>query len=238
MVSGGRVDKGAVRPHPAVMDTLKILLGATVALLLGALAVFLVGGGERPDDELAVLRKQLDELKLETQRLKLEKERLGLQEVTTRTAPSAFVTEAEASAKVRELEEKMDMLAMDAEAAKADAARAEEEASLLTERYSEDRNKLARRARLINDAMEVAAIAEWVDDPNFGAFATLKVHSPENVQSGTVLAIRRNGGVLGRLKVAEVTIDGALANPVGVFGEVKPQVGDELILDEVVKLAD
>ena len=55
---------------------------------------------------------------------------------------------------------------------------------------------------------------------------------------GTVLAIRRNGGILGKLRVSEVTMEGALANPVTAFGEVKPQPGDELILDEIVQLAN
>lgn len=223
------------------MDTLKILLGATVALLVGALAVSLKqmneGVRETTPEEVSKMRKQLQEIELEMKRLKLEKERLGLEEVALQPK-SAFVTEAEADQKVRELEARMEMMAAESEQAKADAARAEEEANFLTGRYAEDRDKTARRIRIINEALLIATISEWVEDPNFGDFATLNIVSPGNVQSGTVLAIRRNGGVLGKLEVTEVTMDGALANPLGAFGEVKPQVGDELILDEVVKLAD
>ena len=51
-------------------------------------------------------------------------------------------------------------------------------------------------------------------------------------------AIRRNGGILGKLQVGDVSIEGAIANPVAPFTEAQPQVGDELILDEVLKLAN
>ena len=54
---------------------------------------------------------------------------------------------------------------------------------------------------------------------------------PEQVQVGTVLAIRRNHtGMLGQFKVSEVTAEGAIANPLPGFGPSAPKVGDELIL--------
>ena len=91
---------------------------------------------------------------------------------------------------------------------------------------------------MINDALLIARVKEWVEDPQFGGFATLSIERPDNVQSGTVLAIRRNGGILGKLKVTDVGIDGAVANPLVAFGAVKPQPGDELILDSIVQLAN
>ena len=53
---------------------------------------------------------------------------------------------------------------------------------------------------------------------------------PEQVQTGAIVAIRRKTGILGQLKVSDVTAEGAIANPLPGFGPVQPQVGDELIL--------
>ena len=52
----------------------------------------------------------------------------------------------------------------------------------------------------------------------------------EQVQPGTILAIRRKTGILGQLKVSEVTAEGGIANPLAGFGPANPEVGDELIL--------
>ena len=87
------------------------------------------------------------------------------------------------------------------------------------------------RARAIAAAPVVAKITEWVDDPQIGSFATLDVLVPPSVRSGTVLCVRRNSGILGRLKVGDVSSEGAIANAVSQFGGVKPAAGDELILE-------
>ncbi len=42
--------------------------------------------------------------------------------------------------------------------------------------------------------------------------------------------IRRKTGILGQLKVSDVTAEGAIANPLPGFGPIQPKVGDELIL--------
>lgn len=224
------------------MDTLKILLGATVALLLGALAVSVKtmrsGVETAPAEDVSQMRQQLREIELEMERLKMEKERLALQEAANTPLLNEPVTRGEAKEKVSELEARMLQLEAEAEEAKLEAEVAEKEAGFLTERYTEDRNKSERRARVIREAMKIAVIREWVDDPNFGGFAVLEINSPENVQSGSILAIRRNDGILGKLRVGEITIEGAVANPTTAFGDVKPQPGDELILDEVVQLAN
>lgn len=223
------------------MDTLKILLGATLALLLGALVVFTnrMNDGVRnaPEEDLVGMRRQLTEMEAEIDRLKIEKERLALRDANSQPASTDLVTRGEAEETVGDLEARLAQLEVEAEEAKADAERAEAEAGFLTERFAEDRNRMARRTRLIDKAMLIATIREWVEDPNFGGFATLQVESAENVQTGTVLAIRRNGGILGTLRVGEVTVEGAVANPITRFDEVKPEPGDELILNSIVELA-
>lgn len=223
------------------MDTLKILLGATLALLLGALVVFTNrmndGVENAPEQEIAKLSKQLNELEAEIERTRLRREEKLLLDAARQPAPTDAVTRAEAEEKVEEMEERMAVLEREAEEARAAAELAEQEALLLNGRNAEDRNKAARRVRLINEAMLIATVREWIEDPNFGGFAVLQVESPENMQTGIELAIRRNGGVLGKLRVAEVTAEGAVANPITRFAEVKPEPGDELILNSVVELA-
>ena len=60
------------------MDTMKILLGATIALLLAALVMSWNGMRDgvknAPEEEIARMRKQLDELRVETERIQLEKQ--------------------------------------------------------------------------------------------------------------------------------------------------------------------
>jgi hypothetical protein len=224
------------------VDTLKILLGATLALLIGALLVFanrMQGGvDDASPQEVAVMRQQLFEMQQELERVNLEKQRRILRDAVETPASSDLVTRGEAQETVVDLEERLAQLEDEAVELRTDAAVAESEASFLTDRYTEDRKKQARRTRVINDAMKIATIKEWVNDPTYGGFAILSVDRPENVQFGTILAIRRNGGVLGTLKVGEVTIDGAIANPVSSFTEVQPAPGDELILNEIVQLAN
>jgi len=225
------------------MDTLKILLLATMALLVGALAVSIkrmnADVAAAPEGEIAALRQQLFEIEQAMKRLEIEKERKLLREAAEAPSGSDAVTRGEVEESKAELEARLAQLEAEAVEFKEDAERAEQEALLMNERFAEDKDKVARRMRVINEAMLIATIQEWVEDPSgFGNFAVLDIERPENVQSGTVLAIRRNGGILGKLRVGEVTIDGAIGNPTKPFGEIKPQRGDELILDEVVKLAN
>ena len=95
------------------MDTMKLLLGATIAVLLGALCWSFVGmkEGERntPADEIARLQKQVNELRIEQERIQVEK---SLQQVRS-VQPVAPASAASSSA---------DVEAMKAEIAAKDAA--------------------------------------------------------------------------------------------------------------------
>ena len=83
---------------------------------------------------------------------------------------------------------------------------------------------------MISQALLIGKVKEYVEDAALGGFVTFEVLMPEQVQTGTVVAIRRKTGILGQLKVSDVTVEGAIANPLPGFGPVKPVVGDELIL--------
>jgi hypothetical protein len=219
------------------MDTLKILLGATVALLLGALAVSYKNLGTPPkaaaQSEQAELLRQIEEVRLEQDRLQMEKQRMMLQQAAA-PAPTPVdnaAAIATAAAEREVMQRQIAELQKEKEKAERDAEVADREAAFVGGKMLEGRDQEARRARMIRDSLVIGRIKEWVEDPQFGGFATVEVIMPDNVQPGTVLCIRRNTGILGRLRVGEMSIEGAIANPVGTFPEARPQAGDELILE-------
>lgn len=214
------------------MDTMKLLLGATIALLLGALAVSWqrMDNGVRnaPADEIARLEKQVKELRAEQDKLALEKQMQQLRS-SPATTPAVASSAAADLAAIR--------AQMEARAAEEAAARAERDAKVadaeeleLDKRGLEENDKELRRARMIAQSLLVGRIREYVESPQGGDFITFDVLLPEQVQTGAIVAIRRKTGILGQLKVSDVTAEGAIANPLPGFGPVKPQIGDELIL--------
>ena len=215
------------------MDTLKILLGATVALLLGALAVSYknLNAPAKPaarNEQREILR-QIEELRLEQDRLQIEKQRMEIQQAAAQAPPvPAPVAEP---AEIAAMQAQIADLEKEKEKALRDAETADREAAFVGGKMLEGRDQEARRARMIRDSLVIARIQEWVEDPQFGGFATIEIIMPDNVQPGSVLCVRRNTGILGRLRVGEMSIEGAIANPVGTFPEARPQAGDELILE-------
>lgn len=215
------------------MDTLKILLGATVALLLGALAVSYknINAPAKPaaQNEQKELLRQIEELRLEQDRLQIEKQRLEIQQAAAQAPPlPAPVAEP---AEIAAMQQQIADLEKEKEKALRDAETADREAAFVGGKMLEGRDQEARRARMIRDSLVIARIQEWVEDPQFGGFATIEIIMPDNVQPGSVLCVRRNTGILGRLRVGEMSIEGAIANPIGSFPEARPQAGDELILE-------
>lgn len=217
------------------MDTLKILLGATVALLLGALAVSYnnqnapAKPAARNTDTESKLLREIEELRLAQDRFELEKQRMMIQEAAAQAPPvAAPVAEP---AEIAAMKEQIAALEKEKEKALRDAETADREAAFVGGKMLEGRDQEARRARMIRDSLVIARIQEWVEDPQLGGFATIEVIMPDNVQPGTILCVRRNTGILGKLRVGEMSIEGAIANPVSSFPEARPQAGDELILE-------
>lgn len=231
------------------MDTIKILLGSTLALIIGALIVFagqLKEGMANADPEkLETMSRQIAAMEREIEWMKLERERRLTQDSpsTYNPAPASNSSTQTNSAKpkppeqVEDLKARLKRVEAEAEAAKEEVQRAEQEASFLTERHVESRNKSRRRQRIIAEALVMATISEWLENPDYGTFATLKVERPESIQVGTELALRRKNGILGKLRIKNIAPDGAIAEPITTFDEVKPQPGDELILNDVLELA-
>jgi ribosomal protein L29 len=215
------------------MDTMKLLLGATVALLLGALAVswqgMKTGVKNAPSDEIARLEKQVRELRAEQDKLRMEKD---IQQIRNTPAIEAAPS-SELAAMRRQLEVNklaVEELALKKEKEARDAKVADQEELLIEQRELGKRDPEFKRANMISQALLIGKVKEYVEDAALGGFITFEVLMPEQVQTGTVLAIRRKTGLLGQLKVSDITPEGAVANPLPGFGPVKPVAGDELIL--------
>jgi hypothetical protein len=214
------------------MDTMKLLLGATVALLLGALAVSWQGMNQgvknTPPDEIARLQKQVKELRAEQENLKMQRD---LQLLRSEPVQTPANSELEAvKAQVAKNKQTLAEIELRKEAEVRDKKIAQDEEGLLAQRKLESGDSELRRARMISDALLIGRIKEYVEDAQYGGFVTFEVLMPEQVQAGVILAIRRKTGIHGQLKVSDITTEGAIASPLPGFGQVKPEVGDELIL--------
>lgn len=216
------------------MDTMKLLLGATIALLLGALAVswqgMNTGVKNTSPDELARLQAQIKELRAEQDKLQMQKNLQILRSEPIATNPASS-TEMEAM-KLQLAQNKLalEQLEIQKQNEARDAKTADAEELLLDQRKLEGKDTELRRARMISDALLMGRVKEFVEDAEYGGFITFEVVMPEHVQTGTILAIRRKTGILGQLKVSDMTAEGAIANPLPGFGDIKPIPGDELIL--------
>ena len=211
------------------MDTMKLLLGATIALLLGALAVswqgMKTGVRNTPSAEIARLESQVRELRAEQDKLQLEKQRQQL----IGTAPDPDAELNAMKLQLAQQKQALDQIGQQ-ERDLRDKKVADEEEVLGDQRALESKDVELRRARMISQSLLIGRVKEYVEDPALGGFVTFEVLMPEQVQTGAIMAIRRKTGILGQLKVSDVSAEGAIANPLPGFGPVKPVAGDELIL--------
>jgi hypothetical protein len=218
------------------MDTMKLLLGATVALLLGALAMSWQGLNQgvknTSPDEIARLKSQVAELRKEQDKLQLEKQLQQLKAAApVVAAPAANPVEFEAmKAQLEANQRALAELEEEKSRAERDAKLAQDEEGLLAQRDIEDADAELRNARLIAQALLIGRVKEYVEDAQYGGFVTFEILMPELVQPGTILAIRRKTGILCQLKVSDVSAEGGIANPIPGFGPIDPKAGDELIL--------
>ncbi|MEX1049827.1 MAG: hypothetical protein WED15_09880 [Akkermansiaceae bacterium] len=204
---------------------MKLLLGATIALLLGALVVswqnLKDGVSNTPRDEIARLEKQIRELREEQDKFQIER----MQQQRGETFSP--VSEME-SMKLQIEESRRALDEIEAQKLR-DKKVAQDEEGLLAQRNLEKTDGELRRARMISEALLIGKVTDYVED-EYGGFAIFEVIMPEQAQVGTTLAIRRATGILGQLKVSQVEASEAIANPLPGFGQIKPEPGDELIL--------
>lgn len=210
-----------------------ILLGTTFALLLVAVVLSFQGMKDgmknTPQDEIARMRSQIEQIRIEQDRISVEKE---YREVRSNPVPqTAGPSEIEKmKEELSRKEAEIAALAQGKGDAEKKAQTFRDEAGLIGQRELEKGDNELRRARMIRDALLIGKVSTFVANPEVGNFITIEVVLPDHVQAGAILAIRRKTGILGRVKITEVTADGAIASPMPGFGQVDPQAGDELII--------
>lgn len=222
------------------MDTIKMLLAATTALLLGALAWTWQSqrnlAKDAPASELARIQKQLEEIKREEAILRTEKQLRDMGVTSTPAANPTVATQSsnqeleEKAAKLREIEERNAALQMELELKNKEVNVAKQEAGLIAQNDLEKSDKELRRARQIKEALLMAKVMEFVNDPATGSFVTIQLVMPEHVTVDTVLSVRRKDGIAGNVKVREVVGGEAIADVLPGIGPFAPEPGDELIV--------
>jgi len=217
------------------MDTMKILLGATVALLIGALAMSWNGVQKSvanlPQDDQVRMKQQIEELNLEVQRMKAEREAFSRPVVPTPppAAPSAAELE-EAKAQLAAKDAELKQLEDEKNKSDRKARLATDEAGEAYTRNLESHDTELRRGRQIAQALVMAVVKDYQEDPSVGGVVVMDLKMPQYVQIGAILGIRKNTGILGQIKVTDITPEGAIGTPMSSFGEIKPKAGDELIV--------
>lgn len=216
------------------MDTMKYLLGATIALLLGALAVswqnMKQGVRDAPQEEIDRLKKQIADLQREQDNIVLQKKLQEVQNAQPVPTPAANAAEIESiKAELEASKQALAKIETDQSKKDRDKTVAEGEELLLEQRKLESKDGELRRARMISDALLMGKVREYVKNEEV-EFVIFDVLMPEQVQVGTILAVRRNTGILTQLEVSEITAEGAIANIMPGFGAGRPQTGDELII--------
>lgn len=223
------------------MDTIKLLLAATTALLMGAL-LWTWNSQQKlaqnaPASEMARIQKQLDDIKREEEILRSEKQLrdLGVVANAPMVSRANATTDAqseleEKAAKLREIEEKNAALQRELELKEKEANVAKKEAGLIAQNDLEKSDKELRRARQIREALLMAKVMEYRNDPSTGSFVTIQLVMPEHVTVDTILAIRRKDGIPGNIKVREIVGTEAIADVLPGIGPFTPESGDELIV--------
>jgi hypothetical protein len=222
------------------MDTIKILLTITTSLLLAALAWSWQqqrqASKSAPSVELARIQQQLEELEREEAILQTEKQLrdLGLAQASSPTplnpSAAAQVELENKAAKLREIEARNAALQAELEMKEKEAKLAKQEGGLIAQRDLEKSDRELRRARQIAEALLMAKVMEYVNDPNTGSFVTIQLVMPEHVTVDTVLSVRRKDGIAGNVKVREIVGGEAIADVLPGIGPFAPQPGDELIV--------
>ncbi len=211
--------------HFAGMDTMKFLLGATVALLFGAIVVSWQGMKQgvknASPEELALVKLQIEQLKLEMAAYKAQSNGTDRSGELERVKSELLA----ANRKIEAMSHQQDPVADPDK----DAQLRRDEEGLIAQKMLENKDSELKRARMISDALLMGRVKEFVDDATYGGFITFEILMPEQVHVGMTLGIRRGTGILGQFKVSEITPEGAIANVMPGFGPVKPEPGDQLI---------
>lgn len=221
------------------MNTMKILIGATFALLIAAVVFSIqkMRNDQHKDPNAAKIEM------LERRLAQLEGTGNGSSSPQTNNnfSPNNFQPqsvpnplEQQAADQARELEvqrlkEELAQLKDQNASTEKKVDLAEREAAALLENEMDRRKPEATRANNIVQALLMARVKNW-DKENL--IMEILIERPEDVSSGMILGIRRNSGIIGRVRVGTIEQNIGIADPIpGSFmGEIDIREGDELIV--------
>ena len=221
------------------MNMMSVLLGATGLLLVAAL-ILSFGSMNRDvkdepsQEEISALRSEVEVLRAAEGELRLLRHQKSSSTAILSNPGAAAIVETnrQAALAAENAILKDELVAAKNEAAEqADQTQLyKDEVEVAMQHQVEVSDKSQRQARIIKEALLIATVTEWSSGDGF---AVLNVNRHESSQEGTVLAIRRNTGIIGQLKISSLYNDGAVADPIpGTFlgGSLDIKPGDELII--------
>ncbi len=206
------------------MDTMKVLLGATIGLLV---ALVVLAFTNLDEDRSA----ELEKLRLENAQLKAAPPAVVVPTVSV-AAPSVAVkvpadTQKELDRLKAELEVANEQVRRRAEVEA--AALAEEQELAAVEVTSDVPAKMEKRALAVKNALLLGTVSSYNEDFNIVSFT---VQREDVMNRDMVIGIRRNTGIVGRIKITDLETGNGIGEAiVGTFlGGLDIQVGDQLII--------
>jgi cell division protein FtsB len=245
------------------MNMITVLLGATGLLLVVAVALSFGAMNNHTDKaEVARLKAEIAALQVQEQQLAAPGALLTLHPTPLALAPAAPVgldssgspapnpapfavppnnddvppigdeaAIAKLEQEIRDADQKFAELALKTEGVELENKVLKQEQDLISNPTIKADRKNRARASTIRAALLQARVVQWAED----GFAVIDVHR-DDLQVGTILAIRRQTGIYGQLVVDKLYPEEgqAIANPVkGTFptgGKPDVQPGDDLII--------
>ena len=229
------------------MNMITVLLGATGLLLVVAVAMaFGTMNSQTDKPEVARLKAEIAALQAQEQQLAAPAPGALLPPHPTPLALAPFAVPpnnddvpligdetaiAKLEQEIRDADQKFAELALKTEGVELENKVLKQEQDLISNPTIKADRKNRARASTIKAALLQARVVQWAED----GFAVIDVHR-DDLQVGTILAIRRQTGILGQLVVDKLYPEAgqAIANPVkGTFptgGEPDVQPGDDLII--------
>ena len=221
------------------MNMMSVLLGATGLLLVAAL-ILSFGSMNRDvkdepsQQEIATLRSEVEVLRAAEGELRLLRHQKSSSTAILSNQSASSIAKANSQAALAAenaiLKDELETAKTEAAVQADQVAIYKDEVEVVTQHQVEANDRSQRQARIIKEALLIATVTEW--SPGDG-FAVLSVQRHESAQEGTVLAIRRNTGIIGQLKISSLYNDGAVADPIpGTFlgGSLDIKPGDQLII--------
>ena len=205
---------------------MKIIIIATFSLLVAGLIISFNSMKDKEisdPNELEISRLEKRIAQLESAQSQPAHTELGFTEALAKP------TELEDAARAQSIQAELERTR--AEMAKLKNDNAEKEAIIAENEQSLSAPVMKNgRANLVVTALTMARISEYNSEAQM---AEIQIEHIGNVNTGDVLGIRRNSGIIGRVTVGTIDRDRGVVDPIpGSFmnGDINIQIGDELIL--------